>query len=290
MKSLFLSVIIFVLPLFTFAQDSENEEDKLEKKTDRANRIDTKINEKTNCTRIIVIEQNELDELKAQVKVDLDELRNDLKNALRELENVNWKEINQEIDIAMEEARQGLQEANQELSQIRIEIDENFEEELQKELDEIKEQVEGLDEVHINNGSPRIKIMTYNNHPYNANKNVERNFSELNVEESSTLSDKMKKEATTLFDETVQNSVKVIPQIKEGKFILNFSLSDNKADRETTYIEVYDSDENAIYFESLVDFSGAYEGEIDLAVNGTDTYTLVVRQGKKYLSRKISLK
>jgi hypothetical protein len=273
-----------MFPAFSFAQDTENEEDKSEKKS---NRRDTITSTKTNRKRVIIIEQDELDDLKQEIRIDLKGLQVELKNAFKQLEGVDWEEVDGEIEIAMQEARQGLEEANKELSNIRIEIDEDFEEELHEGLEELREE---LGNINVNNGSPRIRILTQNNRPYKSNKNVERNFSELSTEANPTLSDKMKKEMTTLFDESVQSSVKITPQAKEGKFILNFSLSENKTDKKTTYIEVYDSEGNAIYFESLVDFSGNYQGEIDLAVNGRDTYTLVVRQGTNYLSRKINLK
>lgn len=287
MKSPFTPVVfllLFMCPLLSLAQESENEDKKSDKKE---NRTDTNTNSKTNTRRVIIIEQDELNDLKQEIRIDLKELKTELKNAFKQLEEVNWEEVDQKIEIAMAEARQGLEEANEELAHIRIEIDEDFEDSLHEELENLREE---LDEMHINNGSPRIRILTQNSRPYKGNRKVERNFSELNTEANPTLSDKMKKETTTLFDESVQNSVKIIPQIKEGKFILSFSLSDNKADKKTTYIEVYDSEDNVIYFESLVDFSGNYQGEIDLAVNGADTYTLVVRQGTNYLSRKISLK
>ncbi|AFM03217.1 hypothetical protein Fleli_0757 [Bernardetia litoralis DSM 6794] len=274
MKLFFTPILFFLLlmlPLLGFAQNEEN------------NHTDTKTNRK----RVIIIEQDELNELKEEIRIDLKGLKAELKNAFKQLEDVDWEEVDEEIEIAMEEARQGLEEANNELSTIRIEIDEDFEEELNEGLEEIREE---LGEIRINNGSPRIRIMSQNNRPYKNNRNVERNFSELNAEPNLTLSDKMKKGATTSFDESVQNSVKITPQTKEGKFTLNFSLSENKADKKTTYIEVYDSEGNVMYFESLVDFSGSYQGEIDLAINGTDTYTLVVRQGTKYFSRKINLK
>jgi predicted nucleic acid-binding Zn-ribbon protein len=283
MKSLLTPVVFLLLclfPLLSFAQDVEEEDKKSNKKSTRT---DTKTTTKTNRTRVVIIEQDELDDLKEEIKIDLKELKKELKNAFKQLEDVDWDEVDQEIEIAMDEARQGLEEANHELSHIRIEIDED----LHEELEDLKEE---LQEIHVNNGSPRIRIMAQNSRPYKANRSVERNFSELNVEANPSLSDKMKKETTTLFDESVQNSVKIIPQTKEGKFMLNFSLSDSKADKKTTYIEVYDSEGNAMYFESLVDFSGTYQGEIDLAVNGADTYTLVVRQGTNYLSRKINLK
>lgn len=287
MKSLLTPVLFLLLclfPLVSFAQDVEEEDKKSDKKS---NRTDTRTDKKTNQRRVIIIEQDEINELKEDIKIDLQELKAELKNAFKQLEDVNWDEVDQEIEIAMEEARQGLEEANQELSNIRIEIDEDFKMDIREDMQELREE---LEEIHINNGSPRIRIMNQNSRPYKGNRNVERNFSELNVEENATLSDKMKKETTTLFDASVQNSVKIIPQTKEGKFTLNFSLSDDKADKKTTYIEVYDSEGNVMYFESLVDFSGTYQGEIDLAVNGADTYTLVVRQGTNYLSRKINLK
>ncbi|WP_338768758.1 hypothetical protein WAF17_08455 [Bernardetia sp. ABR2-2B] len=287
MKSLLTPVVFFLLftfPLLTFAQDTENKEDKSEKEHYR---IDANTHTKTNRKRVIIIEQDDIDELRQELKINLKGLKVELKNAFKELEEVDWEEVNEEIEIAMEEARQGLEEANEELAQIRIEIDEDFEEDLHEGLEELEEE---LHEMHINNGSPRIRILTQNSRPYKERRNIERNFSELNVEKNPILSEKMKKETTTLFDETVQSSVKITPQEKEGTFTLNFSLSNNKADKKTTYIEVYDSEGNAIYFESLVDFSGNYEGKVDLAVNGTDTYTLVVRQGKNYLSRKIELK
>ncbi len=287
MKLLLTPVVFFLLftfPVVSFAQDTDPidnpENDKLEEKNTRT---DTKTTTKTNRNRVIIIEQDDLNQIQRGLKSDLKVLKEELKNAFKELENVNWKEVNQEIEIAMEEARQGLKEANHELSTIRIEIDEDLDED----LNQLRED---LDEVRINNGSPRIRIMNQNSRPYQGNRKVERNFSELNVEKNPALSDKMKKGAATLFDESVQNSVKINPQTKEGKFILNFSLSESKTDKKTTHIEVYDEEENAIYFESLVDFSGNYQGEIDLAVNGTGTYTLVVRQGTNYLSRKINLK
>ncbi|WP_375561934.1 hypothetical protein ACE193_05140 [Bernardetia sp. OM2101] len=291
MKSPLTTVVFFFLfmfPVLSFAQDEGVKiEVEIEESDKKSTRTDTKTNKKTNRKRVIIIEQDELDDLKEEIKIDLKELKIELKNAFKEIEDIDWEEVDHEIEIAMEEARQGLEEANEELAHIRIEIDEDFEEELHEELEELREE---LDEIHVNNGSPRIRILTQNSRPYKGNRKVERNFSELNTEANPTLSDKMKKQTTTLFDESVQNSVKITPQIKEGKFILNFSLSENKADKKTTYIEVYDSEDNAIYFESLVDFSGNYQGEIDLAVNGADTYTLVVRQGTNYLSRKINLK
>ncbi len=286
MKSLLTPVIfslLFMFPVLSFAQDSE--EDKKEQK--KSVRIDSKTNSKTNHRRVIIIEQDELNELKEDIKIDLQALKIELKNAFRQLEDIDWDEVDEEIEIAMEEARQGLEEANEELANIRIEIDEDFANELHEELDELHEE---LDDIHTNNGSPRIRILTQNGRPYKERRTIERDFSELNIEENPTLSDKVKKETTTLFDKDVQNSVKITPQKKEGIFTLNFSLSNNKADKKTTYIEVYDSAGNVIYFESLVDFSGDYQGKIDLAVNGTDTYTLVVRQGTNYLSRKIELK
>ena len=278
MKSLIAPVVfalLFLFPVFSFAQDVEIEVEESTK---------TKKKGKKSSSRVIIIEQDELNELKEEIRIDLKELRRELKQAFKEIEDVDWDEVNEEIEIAMEEAKQGLAEANRELAAIRIEIDEDFEMEIEEELEEIREEFENMP---INGGSPRIRIMTQNSRPYKGNRKVERNFSELNVEPNTELSDKMKKETTTLFDPTIQSSVKVTPQTTEGKFTLNFALS---ADKKTTYIEVYDSNENVIYFESLVDFSGAYKGEIDLAVNGADSYTLVVRQGNKYMSKKITLK
>ncbi len=280
MKSSLIPALFFVLfmfPVLSFAQKTEEVE--IEIRTKKNNHT----NKKTNHRRVIIIEQGELHGLTEDIKIDLKQLKGELKNAFKELKSIDWEEANEEIEIAMEEARQGLEEANEELTQIRIEIDEDFTQDLET-------LAEGLGEIHINNASPRIRIMNQNSRPYKGNRQVERNFSELNTELNPNLSDKMKKETTTSFDKTVQNSVKITPQTKEGKFVLDFSLSENKTDKETTYIEVYDSEENIIYFESLVDFSGTYQGEIDLAVNGKDTYTLVVRQGKNYLSRKINLK
>lgn len=279
--TLFSFLFFFLFPILSFAQDTEAQEnEKIHQENEKIHRKNEKIhkkNEKIHQRNTIIVEQNEL-------RINLEELKIELKNALKELENVNWEEVNQEIEVAMNEARQGMEEAREEMKNIRIEIDEDMIEEMNEDLENLNE------ELIINNGSPRIRILSQNGLPYKNSREVERNFSELNVEGNSTLSDKMKKETTTLFDATVQNSVKITPQAKEGKFMLNFSLSENKADKKTTYIEVYDAAENVIYFESLVDFSGNYEGEIDLAVNGTDTYTLVVRQGNNYLSRKINLK
>ncbi|WP_291722570.1 hypothetical protein [Bernardetia sp.] len=282
MKSLITPIvfsILFLFPVLSFAQDVEIEIEESSKEKNK----DEKRRKKR--SRVIVIEQDELDDIKEEIRIDLKELKRELKSAFKEIEGVDWEEVNEEIEIAMEEAKQGLAEANRELANIRIEIDEDFEMEIEEELEEIREEFEGME---INGGSPRIRIMTQNSRPYK--RNIERNFSDLTVDSNTELSDKMKKGTTTTFDETVQNSVKVTPKTKEGKFTLSFALSAAKADKKTTYIEVYDSNDNVIYFESLVDFSGAYQGEIDLAVNGADNYTLVVRQGTKYMSRKISLK
>ncbi len=278
-KPIFFSFLFFFLfPILSFAQDTEAQEnEKIHQENEKIHRKNEKINRKNT----IIVEQNEL-------RIDFGQLKIELQNALKELENVNWEEVNQEIEIAMNEAKQGMEEANEELRNIRIEIDEEDLEQMNADLEEMNEELS--EDLIINNGSPRIRILSQNSRPYQNSRQVERNFSELNVEENPTLSDKMKKETTTLFDATVQSSVKITPQAKEGKFTLNFSLSEDKADKKTTYIEVYDAAENVIYFESLVDFSGSYEGEIDLAVNGTDTYILVVRQGNNYLSRKINLK
>ncbi len=293
MKSILtpIAVLLFLIfPTFIFAQNTETDDDKKEESTENtrtSTKTSTQTTSKTNRKRVIIIEQDAIDDLKTELKVNLKQLKVELQNAFKQLEDIDWDEVDQEVEIAMEEARQGLEEANTEMAQIRIEIDEDFVEELNEGLEELREE---LGEIQVNNGSPRIRIMCQNNRPYKRSRNVERNFSELNVEENPTLSDKMKKETTILFDKTVQNSVKIIPQTKEGKFILNFSLSNNKTDKKTTYVEIYDQEGNVIYFESLVDFSGNYEGEIDLAVNGAATYTLVVRQGDNHLSRKITLK
>lgn len=86
MKILITSVVAAVVFLFampSFAQDVE-----IEIETEKSKKKKCKKSKK-NHTRVIVIEQDELDEIKEEIKIDLKELKAELKNAFKEIEDVD---------------------------------------------------------------------------------------------------------------------------------------------------------------------------------------------------------
>jgi hypothetical protein len=81
------------------------------------------------------------------------------------------------------------------------------------------------------------------------------------------------------------NNLNFYPNPNSGKFTLKF----NTSQKERTDITIYDINGNEVYSESLLNFSGNYEKEIDISGEQTGTYFLKISQGDKVSIKKIIL-
>jgi len=98
----------------------------------------------------------------------------------------------------------------------------------------------------------------------------------------------MEKAGVQLFPESEDNrleieSLKFNPNPSNGKFTLKF----NTPEKGNTDIKIYDINGAEVYNESLKNFNGTYEKEIDISGEKSGTYFLKVAQGKNIMSRKI---
>lgn len=98
----------------------------------------------------------------------------------------------------------------------------------------------------------------------------------------------MEKAGVKLFPESDDNKLKVeslkfSPNPSNGKFILKFSAPE----KGNTLINIYDINGAEVYNESLKNFNGTYEKEIDISGEKSGTYFLKVAQGNNIMSRKI---
>lgn len=75
------------------------------------------------------------------------------------------------------------------------------------------------------------------------------------------------------------------PNPSDGKFTLKF----NTPDGGKTSISIYDVNGTGVYNETIRNFDGAYNKEIDISSEGHGTYFLKIQQGKKFSTRKIIL-
>ena len=81
-------------------------------------------------------------------------------------------------------------------------------------------------------------------------------------------------------------ALQLYPNPNEGLFNLSFELPE----REETLIRIYNEQARAIYEYELGEFSGDFSDQVDISQNGTGTYFLEIRQGKKAMTQKIILK
>ena len=98
----------------------------------------------------------------------------------------------------------------------------------------------------------------------------------------------MEKAGVQLFPESEDNKLKVeslkfSPNPSNGKFSLKFNTSEEG----NTDIKIYDLNGAEVYNESLKNFNGTYEKEIDISGEKSGTYFLKVTQGDNIMSRKI---
>jgi hypothetical protein len=89
-------------------------------------------------------------------------------------------------------------------------------------------------------------------------------------------------------DFSIKNNLKpselnYYPNPNDGKFNLKFNL-DQKGE---VIVKVLDILGNEIYKETLLDFNGIYDNQLDLTGHEKGIYVLQVQQGRKALSRKI---
>lgn len=77
--------------------------------------------------------------------------------------------------------------------------------------------------------------------------------------------------------------LKFAPNPNQGNFNLSFTLKD----KNTVTINIFDINGKLIYTETLKDFEGTYNKEIDISNNGTGPYFLQIIQGIYDLVRKI---
>ena len=75
------------------------------------------------------------------------------------------------------------------------------------------------------------------------------------------------------------------PNPTTGKFKLTF----NTPGEGTTDVKIYDSSGREVYDETITNYDGNYENEIDISKENSGVYFLRISQGKKMSSRKIIL-
>ena len=73
------------------------------------------------------------------------------------------------------------------------------------------------------------------------------------------------------------------PNPNSGMFNLNFKLEK----RGDTQIQIFDMNGKQVYMETLRNFSGEYNKDIDISEQGKGTYFLNITQGDKVLNKKI---
>jgi S1-C subfamily serine protease len=71
-----------------------------------------------------------------------------------------------------------------------------------------------------------------------------------------------------------------------GKFKVTFTLKNTG----NTQVKCFNSSGRVVYDNELSNFSGAFSDDIDLGQNGAGDYFLLIKQGDKHFSRKITLK
>jgi hypothetical protein len=78
-------------------------------------------------------------------------------------------------------------------------------------------------------------------------------------------------------------TIRLYPNPNGGKFNLEFDLKE----KGHTEIKIFDKSGNQIYEESLENFTGKYQKEIDLGNISSEMYILKIKQGKKEFVRRI---
>jgi len=84
-------------------------------------------------------------------------------------------------------------------------------------------------------------------------------------------------------NELIVESLKFSPNPNNGKFLLKFKTPEEGK----TNIKIYNINGVEVYSESLKNFNGTYEKEIDISGEKSGTYFLKVAQGDNIMSRKI---
>ena len=79
---------------------------------------------------------------------------------------------------------------------------------------------------------------------------------------------------------------KVFPNPNTGSFDLQFHLDTHGK----TTITVFDASGKEVFSESFADFTGDYNKHIELPSKGKGTYLLNVRQGDRWMHKKIVVK
>lgn len=100
--------------------------------------------------------------------------------------------------------------------------------------------------------------------------------------------EKMEKAGIQLFPESEDDkleveSLKFSPNPSSGKFTLTFTTPEEG----NTDIKIYDINGAEVYSESINNFNGTYEKEIDISGEKSGAYFLKVAQGNNIMSRKI---
>ena len=83
--------------------------------------------------------------------------------------------------------------------------------------------------------------------------------------------------------ELLTNDLKFAPNPSNGKFNLSFTLQEQKK----VTINIYNLKGNRVYSETLKDFGGTYNNEIDISENETGTYFIQIIQGSSDIIKKI---
>jgi hypothetical protein len=79
--------------------------------------------------------------------------------------------------------------------------------------------------------------------------------------------------------------INLYPNPTKGLFRLQFDLPE----KGTTEIKIINAAGRTIYEYELGNFSGEFADDVDISQNGVGTYFLQIRQGDKYVSKKVIL-
>jgi len=105
-----------------------------------------------------------------------------------------------------------------------------------------------------------------------------------------TSSDKLTEDVPTAVDltkkELVIEKLRFSPNPNDGKFELNFKLTDKKP----VQVKIVDMQGKEVYNEKVNDFSGKYSNKIDISGNGEGIYILQILQGIKANTSKVVIK
>ena len=103
------------------------------------------------------------------------------------------------------------------------------------------------------------------------------------TEASEEETNQMAKKTGTIDQKLNLDKLNFYPNPSNGKFHLNFKLSTTG----TTEIGIFNMEGKSVYNESLKDFSGSYDKEIDISSHPKGVYFVKVKQGEHAQLKKI---